>query len=88
MAIGRNTRTSKLVENYANYTIKNSRNALLSDVCEGIYKEFVLNNHQLPYGHVTKLVHELKPKEKWISRNAINKAFIKYRADQKRMKSW
>ena len=87
MPIRRKTRTSKRVESYANRAIKTSRNALLSDICEGMYKEFVLNNHRLPYGHVTKLVDELKPKESWISRNIINKAFIKYRANQKKMKS-
>ena len=87
MPIRRKTRISKRVENYANRAIKTSRNALLSDICEGMYKEFVLNNHRLPYGHVTKLVNELKPKESWISRNIINKAFIKYRANQKKMKS-
>ena len=63
MAIGRKTRTSKRVESYANCAIKTSRNALLIDICDGMYKEFVLNNHQLPYGHVMKLVNVLKPKE-------------------------
>jgi len=86
MAIGRKTRTSKRVENYANRAIKTSRDALLADVCEGLYKEFLLNNHRLPYGHVTKLLNQLKPKESWISKNLINKAFMKYRAEQKKLK--
>ena len=86
MTIRRKTRTSKRVASYANRAIKTSRNALLTDICEGMYKEFVLNNHRLPYGHVTKLVDQLKPKETWISRNIINKAFIKYRFEQKKTK--
>ena len=86
MAIDRKTRTSKRVENYANRAIKASRNALLVDVCEGMYKEFLRNNHRLPYGHVTKLLHQLKAEESWITKNMINKSFMKYRADQKKKK--
>jgi len=46
-----------------------------------MYKEFVRNNNRLPYGHVTQLLNALKPRETWISRNIINKAFIKFRED-------
>ena len=79
MAISqRKTQTSKRVEVYVNQANKASRNALLADVCEGIYKEFLRNNHRLPYGYVTKLLHDLKPKESWITKNMINKAFMNY----------
>ena len=48
-----------------------------------MYKEFVHNNNRFPYVHVTHLLCELKPKETWVTQNIINKAFIKYRANQK-----
>ena len=51
MAISqRKTRTSKRVEVYANQANKASRNALLADVCEGIYKEFLRNNNKDAFG--------------------------------------
>ncbi len=33
--------------------------------------------------YVTHLLHELKPKETWVTRNIIIKASVKYRAAQK-----
>ena len=81
--MGRKTRTSKRAQCCADKAIQSSRNALLAAICEDMYKEFVHNNHRLPYGHVSHLLRELKPKETWVTRNIINKAFIKYRADHK-----
>ena len=76
----RKTKTSKRAESYANRAIKTSRAALLDDVCEGMYKEYINNNNRLPYGHVTNLLNELKPTEEWLTRNIINKSFMKYKA--------
>ena len=81
--MARKTRTSKRAQYCADKAIQSSRNALLAAICEDMYKEFVHNNNRLPYGHVTHLLHELLPKETWVTRNIINKAFIKYRASQK-----
>ena len=77
----RATKTSSRAKIYADRALKTSRSALLKDICEGMYKEFVRNNNRLPYGHVTQLLNALKPQETWISRNIINKAFIKFRED-------
>jgi len=59
--------------------------ALLVDICEGMHEAALSNKNRLPYGHVTNLLVELKPKENWLTRNIINKAFIKYRCDKKKM---
>ena len=79
----RKTRTSKRVKTYANRAIKSSRHALLRDVCEGMYKEFLHNKNRLPYGHVSNLLKELKPQETWLTRNIINKSFMNYREEMK-----
>ncbi len=63
--MARKTKKSKRIESYANRAIKSSRTALLDDVCEGMYKEYLDNNKRLPYGHVTKLLNELKLTEEW-----------------------
>ena len=73
----RSTKTSKRVQSYANKAINSSRKALLEVACEGMYKEFVRNKHKLPYGHVTNLVNKLRQREDWVTKNIVNKAFIK-----------
>ena len=80
----RKTKTSLRAQNYANRAIKSSRKALLVDVCEGMHELALSNENRWTYGHVTNLVVELKPKEKWLSRNIMNKAFIKYRCGKKK----
>ena len=77
----RSTKTSKRVQSYANKAIKSSRKALLEVACEDMQKEFVRNKHKLPYGHMTNLVNELRQREDWVTKNIVNKAFIKYRKE-------
>ena len=79
----RKTKISSRVRKYANRALQSSRNALLADLCEGMYEAYLKNGKRLPYGHITKLLEELKPKEQWLSRNVINKAFIKCRHEKK-----
>ncbi len=82
--MARKTRTSKRAQYCADKAIQSSRNALVAATCKDMYKEFVQDNNRLPYGHVTYLLHELKPKETWVTRNIINKAFMKYRGLHRR----
>ena len=77
----RPTKTSLNSQCYANRAMRSSRNALLSYICEGMYREFVRNGNWLPYGHAAQLMKAIKPREPWLSRNVINKAFIKFRKD-------
>ena len=79
----RKTEPSLKVQKYTNRAIQLSRNALLDDLCEGIYEAYINNGKRLSYGHVTNLLKELKPKEKWLPRNIINKSFMKYRNNNK-----
>ena len=83
--MSRKTKTSLKVQKYADRAIQSSRNALLNDLCEGMYEAYINNGKRLPYGHVTNLLKELKPKEKWLSRNIINKSFMKYRDKRKKI---
>ena len=79
----RKTRMSKRAKTYADRAIKTSRNALLCDICEGMYREFLRNKKRLPYGHITNLLRELKPQEDWLTHNIINKVFMSYKGDMK-----
>ena len=81
----RKTKTSSRVQKYANRALKSSKDALLADLCEGMYEAYIHNGKRLPYGHVTKLLKELKPKEGWLSRNILNKAFMKCRCEKKKL---
>ena len=78
----RPTKTSSKAQVYADRALRTSRNALLKDVCEGMYREYIHNNNRLPYGHITQLLKALKPREEWLNRNIINKAFMKFRKDE------
>ena len=42
----------------------------------------LLNNNRLPYAYITKLLEDLEssPSFRWLTRNIVNKAFIKFKA--------
>ena len=42
----------------------------------------LLNNNRLPYAYITKLLNDLRnsPSFEWLTRNIVNKAFIKYKS--------
>ena len=46
-----------------------------------MYDSYKKNGNRLPYGHVEVLLKELRPNEPWMTRNIVNKAFMKYRKD-------
>ena len=41
------------------------------------------NNNRLPYAYITKILNDLgkQPSFKWLTRNIVNKAFLKYKSD-------
>ena len=80
--MARKTNNSKKVAKYANQALKVSRNALLVELCRGMYEASKNNGNRLPYGHLAKLLKEVQPGNEWLSRNVLNKAFIKYRSKQ------
>jgi len=48
-----------------------------------MYEAYLQNSNRLPYGHVGGLLSEMKGSHKWLTRNIINKAFMKFRKDLK-----
>ena len=76
----RKTRNSKRVMKCANRARKISRNVLLEELCKGMYKAYQSNGDRLPYRHLSKLLEEVKPDNKWLTRNMLNKAFMRYKS--------
>ena len=78
----RGTKTSLRIQKYTDKATKSSRKALLSSLCEDMYKLYKKNGDRLPYGHITLILDRLKPTEPWLTRNVINKAFINHRKQE------
>ena len=76
------TNNSRKSQAYANRAIRAGRQALLLDICKGMHDAYIQNDHRLPYGHVRELLNEFGEQYDWLSRNIINKAFIKYRKEK------
>ena len=75
----RKTKNSLELDRLAKRAQRNGRQALLDDICEGMYEKYLRNNNRLPYGHLEGILKALVAKEEWLSRNILNKAFMKYR---------
>ena len=82
--MARKSKTSKQAEDYTLRAIKSSRKALLNTIVEDMYQGYLKNDNRLSYGHIINLLDELKPREDWVTRSIINKAFIKYKAEMKK----
>ena len=78
----RKAKNSKKVVTYANRAQKISRDTFLQDLCKGMYEAYKNNDNRLPYGHLNNLLKEVKPDNDWMTRNRLNKAFIKYKTQQ------
>ena len=68
-------------EKYAKRASCNSRKELLLDISQGMLEAYKKNGNRLPYGHVEVLLKQLVKKEPWITRNVINKAFMKHKRE-------
>ena len=68
-------------EKYAKRALRNSRKALLLDISQGMLEAYKKNGNWLPYGHVEGLLKQLVKTEPWITRNIINKAFMKHKRE-------
>ena len=53
---------------------------MLEELCKGMYKAYQSNGDRLPYRHLSKLLEEVKPDNKWLTWNMLNKVFIKYKS--------
>ena len=76
------TNNSRKSQIYANRAIRAGRKALLLDICKGLHDACIQNDNRVPYGHVRELLNEFGEQYGWLSRNIINKAFIKYRTEK------
>ena len=85
--MGRTTKISKQVAAAARGAQKASRKGALADITIGMAEAAAANGDKLPYGYVTKLLHELKPSMNWITRSIINKAFLKHKDDNAKKQS-
>ena len=58
------------------------RKGAFDDICKKMQKAMLLNNHQLLYAYITKLLGDLESSLsfKWLTWNILNKAFIKFKA--------
>ena len=81
--MARTTNTSKRIASAAKKAVKAAKAASLTDICISMNEAAKNNKNRLPYGYVTKLLKELKSDLQWLTRNIINKAFLKYRMDLK-----
>ena len=77
--MGWTTKISKQVAAATKGAQKASRKGALADITIGMAEAAAENGDKLPYGYVTKLLHELKPSMNWITRSIINKAFLKHK---------
>ena len=75
----RKTRNSRRVIRCANKAKRKSRDALLDELCNRLFGAFKKNGNNLPYKYMSNILKELQPDNDWLSRNSLNKAFIKYK---------
>ena len=52
----RKTNNSKKVAKYANQALRVSRNALLIEMCRGMYEAYKINGNRLPFRHIKESV--------------------------------
>lgn len=77
----RTTKISRKIAAAAKKTLKESKKAALHEICVGMEEASKKNNDKLPYRYVTLLLKEMKPSMSWLTRNIVNKAYIKHRED-------
>ena len=82
MMANRKTRNSRRVIHCANKAKRKSRDILLDKLCNGLFDAFKKNGNKLPYKHMSNLLKEVQPGNNWMTRNTLNKAFIKYKRSQ------
>ena len=61
---------------------RRNREATLIAICENIHEEVMNNDGKMPYGLLTLLAREWHLKFPWITRNIVNKRYMKYKKEQ------
>ena len=85
LQMARTTKVSRQIAASAKRTRKLLRRAALDDICVEMHEASRCNGNKLPYGYVMKLLNELAPTSdlNWLTRNIINKAFLRYKKDHR-----
>ena len=61
---------------------RESREATLVAICKNIHEEVQNNDGKMPYGLLSLLAREWHKKFPWITRNVVNKRYMRYRKEQ------
>ena len=73
------TRRAKALSNKAE---RENREATLIAICKNIHEEVQNNDGKMPYGLVSLLAREWHSKFPWITRNVVNKRYMRYTKEQ------
>ena len=73
------TKRAKVLSNKAE---RQNRESTLVAICENIHEEVQNNDGKMPYGLVSLLAREWHSKFPWITRNVVNKRYMKYKKQQ------
>ena len=79
MAENKCTKRAKVLSNKAE---RQNRESTLVAICENIHEEVQNNDGKMPYGLVSLLAREWHSKFPWITRNVVNKRYMKYKKQQ------
>ena len=66
----------------SNKAERQNRESTLVAICENIHEEVQNNDGKMPYGLVSLLAREWHSKFPWITRNVVNKRYMKYKKQQ------
>ena len=73
------TRRAKALSRQAE---RQNRETTLIAICENIHEEVQNNDGKMPYGLVSLLAREWHARFSWITRNVVNKRYMKYKKEQ------
>ena len=73
------TRRAKALSNKAE---RENKEATLIAICKNIHEEVQNNDGKIPYGLVSLLAREWHSKFPWITRNVVNKRYMRYKKNQ------
>ena len=77
--MARKSRTSIKAATVAKKSFLASKKAILHTMCESIMEVTKSNNNRVPYGYISTLVKENRRTFKWITRDTVNRAFVRYK---------
>ena len=80
--MGRKKTTSKAAAVDAKRSLAATKHAVLQALCKCMHDVALKNNGKLPYGHMQSYVKENRKLYPWVTRDALNSAYTRYKKDQ------